>query len=158
MLKSKIVTEEHEVEIMRLIFNENIKDLSTSTLTEQTKENQLLWFYSLKDVKCYLYFNEINNVVGFLTLRYRDGFTTPTFAIFKKYWGKGYGKEIVKDYIIKANTPLAGAQLKSNNAIRYINSLNGWEVIGETEKLELLYHPGQIKNKIKEYLHERYKS
>jgi hypothetical protein len=68
------------------------------------------------------------------------------------------GKEIVKDYIIKANTPLAGAQLKSNNAIRYIHSLNGWEVIGETEKLELLYHPGQIKNKIKEYLHERYKS
>jgi len=144
-----IVTPQH-VDIMRQIYNDNLESLATRPLPFRTYEEQQQWWEASKHyLNGFLYepLTEPETVVGFLVLRDRGGFQTPMIAIKKNGWGKGYGKEMVSDYIEKAYGPLAGTQLKSNSAICHLNHKAGWMVLGEREEtngtVELLFHPGR---------------
>lgn len=148
-LNSYLVTEPWQVELMRCIYNDNLDMLSTKPLPYRSYEEQQLWWAeNEKNMKAYLYepVSKSGKFVAFLVLRVRDGFFTPTIAIQKEEWGSGFGQEIVRDYIEKANGPLAGTQLQSNAAICHINKKVGWIIVGEGSlpngKVDLLYHPG----------------
>ncbi len=149
-LKSHLVSEPWQVELMRHIYNDNLDMLSTKPLPYRSYDEQQKWWEESKHfLNAYLYepIEKPGKFVAFLVLRQRNGFMTPTIAIQKEDWGSGYGQEIVLDYINKANCPLAGTQLQSNKAICHINKKVGWQVIGEQEqapigKIDLLFHPG----------------
>lgn len=144
----EISTPQH-VERMRQIYNENLVFLATHPIPERTYEEQQEWWNSAKEYsKGYLYepSNCPGQYVAFMVLRQRDGFKTPILGITKSEWGSGYGKEIIKDYIVKADGPLSGEQLRSNVAICHCNLKLGWQIIGERKEgddiVELLFHPG----------------
>jgi len=148
-LRSILVKEPWQVEIMRHIYNDNLDMLSTKTLPYRTYEAQQEWWKENKShLKAYLYepIDRPGKFIAFLLLRDRGGFFTPTFAIQKEEWGRKYGQEIIYDYIEKANAPLSGSQLQSNKAICHINKKVGWIILGESDqpagKIDLLYHPG----------------
>ncbi len=147
-LKSILITTEEQVEIMRIIYNENL-DMFTRQLTCNTYEQQQEWWKLNKDkLRAYLY-EQIDNpgeFLAFLVFTDRNLFCTPTIAIKRAFWGQGFGKEIVNDYIQKTEKPMAGSQLKSNAAICHLNKKAGWQIIGEGDtengKVDLLFHPG----------------
>jgi hypothetical protein len=139
-----------QVEAMRLIYNENLASLATRPLPYRNEEDQQQWWESNKHcLRAYLYepLERPGVVVGFLVLRDRGGFVTPTIALCKDEWGKGFGKELVFDYVIKANGPMAGSQLQSNTAICHLNRKVGWQILGKRDEpecgpVDLLFHPG----------------
>lgn len=148
-LTSVKITTTEQVEEMRLIYNDNLDMLATRPLSYNTFEDQQNWWnQNSRNLKAFLYYLKENPAVcvAFLVLTNRGLFDTPIIAIKKEFWGKGFGKEIVVDYILKANRPLAGSQLQSNLAICHINKNVGWQIIGEREtpngKIDLLFHPG----------------
>lgn len=148
-LKCIKVSTPHHVELMRCIYNDNLDMLSTHPLPFRTYEEQQIWWKEASVYsEAYLYepYSKPGKYVAFLLLRHRSGFCTPTIAIQKEEWGSKYGQEIVKDYIIKANGPLAGTQLQSNKAICHINKKVGWQILSSTgdgnERIDLLFHPG----------------
>lgn len=172
-LISHRITELWQVEIMRTIYNDNLDMLATMPIPYRTYEDQQYWWeQNNKILKAFLYEKADNSdsYVAFLVLTDRGGFYTPIMAIKKEEWGKGFAKEIIHDYIEKADGPLAGSQLQSNSAICHLNSKNGWQIIGKanqtTGAIDLLYHPGINPNgsnkeyvylKIKNYLNDKYK-
>lgn len=148
-LKSYVVSESWQVELMRYIYNDNLDMLSTKPLPYRNYEEQQQWWNDNKEhLKAYLYepLSKPGKFIAFLVLRIRNGFYTPTIAIQKEEWGSGFGQEIVNDYIHKANGPLAGTQLQSNPAICHINKKVGWIILGQKEQtngiVDLLFHPG----------------
>ena len=148
-LQSYLVQYPWQVELMRHIYNDNLDMLSTKPLPYRTYEAQQEWWNDNKKfLKAYLYepIDRPEKFIAFLVLRDRGCFYTPTIAIQKEEWGKKYGQEIIRDYIEKANGPLAGSQLQSNKAICHINKKVGWQIVGEADqpmgKVDLLYHPG----------------
>lgn len=171
-LISHEITEPWQVEIMRTIYNDNLDMLATSAIPyREYEEQQEWWMQNKSSLKAYLYekADDLGSYVAFSVLTDRGGFFTPIIAISKKEWGKGFGSEIILDYIEKADGPLAGSQLKSNKAICHMNEKVGWEIIdqvGEGEKVvQLLYHPGvnksrlnepEMRNRIINYLREKY--
>ena len=143
------ISEPWQVEIMRHIYNDNLDMLATKPLPRQSYEGQQAWWAANKHkLKAFLYepVDRPGKFVAFLVLTDRGGFYTPIIALQKEEWNRGYGKELIADYIEKANSPLAGSQLQSNGAICHLNRKVGWQVIGEQEtpqgKIDLLYHPG----------------
>lgn len=173
-LISHQISESWQVEIMRNIYNDNLDMLSTSPIPYRSFEEQKTWWdLNKRKLKAYLYEDiaRKNDFVAFSVLTNRGGFFTPIIAIKKEAWGKGFGSEIILDYLQKANGPLAGSQLKSNEAICHMNRKVGWEIVDEVlienKMVQLLYHPGlnsetaqneELKLKILEYLDEKYKS
>lgn len=148
-LNSLPVVDASLVEVMRLIYNENLNDLATKPLPYRSYEEQQEWWENNKhELRGYIYepIDQPGVHVGFLVLRDRGGFFTPTIALRREDWGKGYGKEMVYDYIAKANGPLAGSQLQSNTAICHLNKKVGWQILGTKEEsngtVDLLFHPG----------------
>ena len=148
-LKAIPIVDSSQVEVMRHIYNENLDSLSTKQLPYRNYEDQQQWWETNKHVLTGFLYEAIDRpdvCVGFLVLRDRGEFCTPTIALRQQDWGKGYGKEIVYDYIEKANGPMAGSQLKSNAAICHLNQKTGWQILGEREEekgtVELLFHPG----------------
>lgn len=148
-LRSIPINEPWQIELMRNIYNDNLDMLSTHPLPYQTYENQQQWWTENKGaLKAYLYepIDRPGKFVAFLVLRNRGGFFTPIIAMQKEEWGNKYGQEIVNDYILKADAPLAGTQLQSNKAICHINQKVGWQIWGQREQpagiIDLLYHPG----------------
>jgi hypothetical protein len=169
-LQSEKITTCDQVELMRHIYNDNLEMLATVPLPYRNYEEQQKWWEDSKsDLTAYLYTeNKSNEVIAFSVLTNRGNFVTPIIAIKKDYWGNGYGKEIIADYILKADGPLAGSQLQSNGVICYLNKKAGWEIVGQanqpTGMVDLLYHSGVNENKISEkirleiidYLHKKY--
>lgn len=154
-LKSYPITEPFQVELMRHIYNDNLDMLSTKPLPYRTYEEQQAWWNENKhELKAFLYepIAKPGKFVAFLVLRVRQGFCTPIIALQKEEWGSGYGKEIVNDYIVKADGPLAGTQLQSNKAICHINQKVGWQILGQADSpagtIDLLYHPGVNPDKL----------
>lgn len=149
-LKCIKVRTPHHVELMRCIYNENLEMLSThEQLTTCTYEQQQAWWNIAKEYSdAYLYepIDKPGKFVAFLLLRHRDGFCTPTVAIQREEQGNHYGHEIIHDYIVKSNGPIAGFQLQRNSAICHINKKVGWQIVGESgvgdSRLDLLFHPG----------------
>lgn len=148
-LRTIEVNQPWQVEIMRIIYNDNLDMLSTHPLPFQSYENQQQWWNENKNnIRAYLYepIDQPGRFIAFLVLRNRSGFFTPIIAIKKEEWGNKYGQEIVNNYILKANAPLAGSQLQSNLAICHINKKVGWQIWGQREQpagtVDLLYHPG----------------
>lgn len=172
-LKSTPIEMPEQVEIMREIFNENLDMLATIPLAIRTYDEQQEWWIENKHcIKAYLYepLDCLGNHMAFSMLTDRGGFYTPIIAIRKECWGKGYGKEIISDYITKAQGPLAGSQLESNKAICHMNEKVGWQIVGKVKNndtvIDLLFHPGinlcinnqdAIIIKIKNYLFCKYK-
>ena len=162
------VTNSSQVELMRQIYNENLDMLATITLPHRSAEEQLVWWKkNKKHLRAYLFKldDNPNEVVGFISLTDRGSFITPILAIRKCFWGKGYGTEIIDEYLRLAKKPLAGSQLVSNSRIRYMNKKAGWQVVGTAScnngEIELLYHPNnnddiRIKAEIISYLMCRY--
>jgi|GEM_PF-1199552 len=143
------VTSEDHVEKMRHLYNENLNMLATMPLPYRKYDEQQSWWNENKqNIKAFLYapVENPNNVIAFSALTNRGAFVTPIFAIQKKDWGNGFGKEIIMDYLRQANGPLAGSQLKSNTAICHLNSKVGWEILDtvlvDGKEVDLLYHPG----------------
>ena len=148
-LKYEIISTPSQVESMRLIYNDNLDMLSTKPIPRREYQGQQDWWHENKHaLKAFLYerLDQPGKFMAFLVIRDRGGFFTPILAIDKSAWGKGFGREIIHDYLELAGGPLAGSQLKSNRAICYLNSQFGWQVIGskqeEAGEVELLYHPG----------------
>lgn len=152
-LRSVEITDLYQVEIMRNIYNDNLNMLSTSPIPYRTIGEQQAWWNDNKHkLRAFLYepIAIPGKYIAFLVLTDRGLFDTPIIAIVKDEWGGGYGQEIVRDYISKANRPLAGSQLQSNAAICHINKKLGWQIIGQKEEsagvVDLLYHPGVNQN------------
>lgn len=162
-----------KIEVVRHIYNDNLDMLGTIPLPYRSSEEQRTWWKENRDsVRAYL-FERIDSpgcYVGFITLTDRGSFVTPILAVDKRYWGCGYGSEMVRAYLKLARKPLAGSQLVSNDAIRYINKKVGWLVVGRAETqsgdIELVYHPGvssknsdskQIQESVIQYLVDKYK-
>ncbi len=149
-LKSTPIAEPWQVEIMRHIYNDNLDMLATRPLEPNDYHAQQDWWNANKShLRGYLYepLDRPGKFVAFLVLTDRGSFDTPIVAIQKEEWGGGYGQEIIRDYIEKANRPLAGSQLQSNGAICHINRKVGWQIVGTRtlengEIVDLLYHPG----------------
>lgn len=144
-----LIKDPNQVEAMRLIYNDNLDMLATRPLPRREYQEQQDWWSENKSqLQAYLF--EIGENPGkpmaFLVLRNRGGFYTPIIAIEKSHWGKGFGREIIKEYINLAKGPLAGSQLRSNKSICHLNQQSGWIVIGERQEqnsmVELLFHPG----------------
>jgi len=173
LLKPIRITSSEHVEILRQIYNENLDMLGTIMLPHRSYEEQQNWWNENKyKLEGYLYecVGISNDSIAFLVLTNKGNFKTPIIAIKKKYWGKGYAKEIISDYIEKANSPLAGSQFQSNGAICHLNKKMGWQIIGQSNQpngiIDLLYHPGInldkkddifIYNEIVNYLNEKHK-
>lgn len=173
-LISHRITEPWQVEIMRTIYNDNLDMLATMPIPYRTYEDQQHWWeQNNKLLKAFLYekADDPGSYIAFLVLTNRGGFYTPIMAIKKEEWGKGFAKEIIPDYIEKADGPLAGSQLQSNGAICHLNKKNGWQIVDKVElptgAIDLLYHPGINPNvpdkesiylEIKKYLKNKYKS
>lgn len=149
-LRSIAISEPWQVEIMRHIYNDNLDMLATRPLEHNDYHAQQAWWKTNKDhLRGFLYepIDRPGKFVAFLVLTDRGEFDTPIVAIQKEEWGRGYGQEIINDYIQKANRPLAGSQLQSNGAICHINSKVGWQIVGTRtldngQRIDLLYHPG----------------
>lgn len=167
-LNSIEISEPWQVELMRHIYNDNLDMLSTKPLPHRTYEAQQEWWLENRGhLRAWLYepIDRPGKFVAFLVLRDRGGFITPIMAMQKEEWGNKYGQEIINDYILKANAPLAGTQLQSNGAICHINKKVGWQIWGQAEQpagtVDLLYHPGintalhdnpEIMRGVREYL------
>lgn len=152
-LRSIAISNAEQVDVMRKIYNENLDMLSTRPLPYRDYEEQQKWWEENKHMlKAFLYepIDRPEYYIAFLVLTDRGLFDTPIIAIKKDEWGSGYGQEIVMDYILKANRPLAGSQLQSNGAICHINKKVGWQIVGHKEQpagmVDLLYHPGVNQN------------
>lgn len=170
-LDSEVIKNTIQVDIMRQIYNDNLDTLSTTFLPYRTYDEQQSWWDENKDnLDAFLYKeSQDGQYVAFLVLTNRGNFKTPIIAIKKDYWGKGFGKYIIEDYIKKANSPLAGSQLQSNGAICHLNKKIGWEIVGTAEQpngtIDLLFHPGinknvnlqNIREEIINYLNKKYK-
>lgn len=153
LLNSISIETSKHVDIMRHIYNDNLDMLATVPIPFRTYEEQQEWWNSNKSIlKAFLYesVEKRGNFVAFAVLTNRGNFYTPIIAIKKEEWGKGYGKEIILDYIEKANGPLAGSQLQSNSAICHLNAKIGWQIVGQVKlecgSIDLLYHPGKNPN------------
>lgn len=160
------------VEVMRLIYNDNLDMLGTIPLPHRSPEEQRVWWRENKSgVRAYLFetFDSPNRYIGFITLTDRGSFITPILAVDKRFWGCGYGSEMVRAYLRLARKPLAGSQLVSNDTIRYINKKVGWVVVGKARTargdIELVYHPGvstknpgtaDVQETVTQYLVEKY--
>jgi hypothetical protein len=171
-LNSFAVSEPWQIEIMRDIYNENLDMLATIPIPYRSFEEQQTWWENNKQkVKAFLYepVAQPGKFIAFSLLTDRGDFCTPIMAIKKNEWGKGYGTEIINDYIKKANGPLAGSQLQSNAAICHMNKKVGWQIIDQVKQsngfVDLLYHPGinpakdnqkLIYDKIIKYLKEKH--
>lgn len=145
------IREPIQVELMRQIFNAIRSDMETiSYIPEISEQKQKIWWTSLdhSKVKAFLYtpVDEPWYFVAFSVVQKKGDFTTPMFGVVPAAHGRGYGREIIKHYLEVANGPLAGSQRKDNGAIRHLNQELGWQIVGETEEAELLYHSGIIKN------------
>lgn len=161
-----------KVEVMRQIYNENLDMLGTIVLPYRSSKEQALWWKKNKaHIRAYLFetLAEPYDDVGFITLTDRGEFVTPILAVGTKYWGKGYGREMIQAYLKLSHKPLAGSQLVKNEAIRHMNKKNGWIVVGYASSpngdIELVYHPGvskvnpgtkQVQELVTKYLFERY--
>ena len=161
-----------EIEIIRIIYNDNLDMLGTAPLPYRSIEEQKRWWVdNSKSIRAYLYelISKPGEYVGFITLTDRGEFVTPILAVDKKYQGKGFGSEMVRAYFKLAGKPLAGAQLVCNDRIRHMNKKVGWIVVGSAKsingEIELLYHPGEsrinpgtvrIEEIVKEYLRTKY--
>lgn len=170
-LKSIRITTIYHVDEMRKIYNDNLDTLATMPLPYRSFDEQQKWWNDNSNIlEGYLYKDSNScNYFAFSLLTNRGNFKTPIIAIKKDYWGNGYGKEIIIDYINKACSPLAGSQLKSNGAICHLNKKLGWEIVGEalqpTGIIDLLYHPGidkskstnDVRSEIINYLEKKYK-
>lgn len=153
-LKSIQIETVDQVEIMRHIYNDNLDMLATTSIPFRSYEEQQDWWSENKNnLKAYLYEDtqKSGNIIAFSVLTNRGNFYTPIIAIKKNEWGKGYGKEIIADYIEKAEGPLAGTQLQSNLAICHLNKKFGWQIIGHSKQpngmIDFLYHPGSNPDK-----------
>jgi GNAT superfamily N-acetyltransferase len=143
-----VETAEH-VELMRHIYNDNLDMLSTRPLPRREYQDQQDWWAENRHaLKAYL-FERVDNPghpMAFLVLRDRGGFVTPIIAIEKAEWGKGFGREIIQEYIALADGPLAGSQLVSNLSICHLNRQLGWQIVGSrmvpAGEIQLLFHPG----------------
>ena len=149
------VSSSFQVERMREIYNSNLDALATHPVPYRSYEEQQQWWEKAKAYsQAYLYSpkNMPDEYVAFMVLRQREGFKTPILAIDKPYWHCGYGKEIIRDYIIKADGPLAGEQLQSNGAICHLNQKMGWQIVGKRQEGSdvslLLFHPGINSQKV----------
>ena len=148
-LNSVRILDSWQVEVMRQIYNENLDSLATKPLPYRTCAAQQQWWDENKhSLRAFLYepTDRPSTFVGFLLLRDRGGFCTPIIALRKEEWGKGYGKELINDYLQKSDGPMAGSQLVSNAMICHLNKKAGWRVLGEREEqngmVQLLFHPG----------------
>jgi hypothetical protein len=157
LLSRTQVKTEQQVEAMRHIYNDNLDMLSTKPLPRRDYQGQQDWWReNNKSLTAFLYecTDRKDHPIAFLLLRNRGGFVTPIIAIKKEEWGKGFGTELIKEYIILANGPLAGTQLVSNKSICHLNKKLGWLVLGsrlETfGQIELLFHPGESPKKLTE--------
>ncbi len=151
-LRTVRVDTNKKVEVMREIYNQNLEMLGTVALPYRTKDEQAAWWKESRHLmRAYLFepLEKPGEFVGFITLTDRGEFVTPILAVNTKSWGKGYGSEMIRAYIKLAGKPLAGSQLVSNDAIRHMNSKNGWIIVGDAESpngaIELVYHPGMSK-------------
>jgi GNAT superfamily N-acetyltransferase len=140
------VTEPHQVERMRQIYNDTIDDLATTPLVKLNEYEQQDWWREREvGTRAWLYAPIVTpwRMVAFCLLTQRNGFVTPLFAIDPMWHGRGYGKEIIQHYLTEAKGPLAGSALKKNAAIMHLNQQAGWQVLSETEEVVNLYHPGR---------------
>jgi len=152
LISYRVVSSEH-VEAMRIIYNDNLDMLATMPLPVRSYQDQQDWWKeNHTKIRGYLYeaANKPGVPIAFLILTNRGRFHTPVFAIGKESWGKGFGIEIIKDYLRIAGTPLAGSQLQSNVAICHLNQKAGWQIVGSVDtpqgKIDLVFHPGMAAN------------
>lgn len=178
MLKSQIQLKRVRVrtlkhlDSMRIIYNENLEKLATIDLPYRNLKDQVDWWKTNKhQMRAYLFetIDEPGTTIGFVTLTDRGSFTTHTIALSGEYQGKGYGTEMMHEYMHLAGKPLAASQLASNTAIRSLHAKLGWVVVGRAEgptgEIELIYHPGtsrkhpgtdDIRSTVTAYLIDKY--
>lgn len=131
-----------DFEYVRQLYNTNLKALATKPLEPSSLEEQITWYLEAKP-EVLIGEDPTGEIVGFIALTPRMfDFHTPIFVIDPDHRGKGYAREFIQAYIQHAATPLAGSQLKSNEVIRRLNNEAGWEIVGERDGVEYLYHPG----------------
>lgn len=91
------IVETTQVEIMRIIYNENLDSLATKPLPYRTYDEQQKWWQeSNHDLRAFLYevVNEPSTYVGFMVLRNRGGFETPTIALRRENWERDTGRKL----------------------------------------------------------------
>jgi GNAT superfamily N-acetyltransferase len=136
-----------QVEVMRLIYNESLTDLSTRPLPYRTSEEQVDWWYNQNrnKVRAWLHYDEGEDhyyrLLGFSMLTDRGRFSTPVFAIRKEEHGKGYARYFIEHYLDASPGPLGGAQLRANKAIVHLNKVYGWEISSSQDGVDYLLHP-----------------
>ena len=148
-LRAILIEEPWQVELMRILFNDNLATLSKPLPSRTYEEQQQWWNENKSHLTAYLYepVDRPGKFVAFLLMRDRGGFSTHTIIIQKEEQGKKYGHEIVFNHLEKANGPIAATQLQSNKAICHINEKAGYIVLGEKDhpdsgKTDIIYHPG----------------
>jgi GNAT superfamily N-acetyltransferase len=139
------VTSLAQIEAVRIIYNDNLESLATKPLPRRLYHEQIKWWLELdkSKVRLWLHYDTAGyRLIGFSMLTARGDCHTPIFAIRKEEQGLGYARHFIEHYLKAAGTPLRGEQLRSNEAIVYLNAEYGWEVLASYNGVDDLYHPG----------------
>lgn len=134
-----------DFEYIRNLYNTSRGDLEMeSPLPEQSVAGQFDWW---RKSGVMLYVARVRDErVGFVALTPRWSlnarFHTPILAVDPAHRGKGYGRQFIEAYIRLAGGPLAGAQRTDNPVICRLNAQMGWQIVGERDGVQYLFHPG----------------
>ena len=134
------------LERVREIYNENLSDLATKPLTYLSSRQQQTWWTSIDHTKITLHVYSPAetpwDICAFSKVTDRGSFSTPIYAVDKRWWRRGYGTEIIRHSIEVAGKPLYAEHLLANEVIRRIHMRAGWASLGMYDGVEYLYHPG----------------
>lgn len=136
------------IEKLRVLYNSMIPFLATHPIKSNGVAEQQMWWKTLDHSKVTVHlYSPVDSpweIAAFSMVTDRGAYCTPMFAIDREHWGKGYGDEIIHHYLRIANgKPLFGEQLVSNGAIRHLNARAGWQILGERNGVQSLYHPNR---------------
>jgi len=137
-----------QVEIMRQIYNATLPWLEQSgrPLPHRAEVDQQNWWFDSEipmTAHIYTTVDEPWKFIAFSLIQFKeDRFSTPLFGILPEAHGNGYGEVILRHYLEIAGGPLAGSDRIDNPAITKLNDRNGWKVIGITDGVRKLFHPG----------------
>jgi hypothetical protein len=147
-IKPTPVTTPHQVEAMRLIFNECL-EFMTKPIAPITKERQAQWWETLpqkvRRFKAFTYEGDRDfGIIAYSLLQWHeDGRITPLFGITKSARGRNIAREIIRHYLAEADGPLHGEELVRHAAIVKLNEEAGWQLRYERGGVRYLYHPNE---------------